>query len=85
MAAIKTEPDDIEGTQTNLKRPRGLVDDNYVSDEEDVKEIKPKIESKNLCNFHNFFIKIYFIQIFLYLPFKSFVPLTKFKVESLNC
>ena len=45
---IKTEPDDFE--ETNLKRPRGLVDDNYTSDEEDVKEVKPKIESEKLYN-----------------------------------
>ena len=44
MAAIKAEPDDFE--ETNLKRPRGLVDDNYTSDEDETKEVKPKIESK---------------------------------------
>ena len=56
MAAIKTEPDDVEETQTNLKRSRGLVDDNYTSDEEDVKEIKPKIESKTFYIYFNHFL-----------------------------
>ena len=41
MATIKAEPEE----ETNLKRPHGLVDMNYDSDE-DIKEVKPKIESK---------------------------------------
>eukprot|EP00111_Clytia_hemisphaerica_P019270 TCONS_00056885-protein len=42
MAAIKTEPEEFE--EPNLKRLHGLVDNTYDSDDEDIKEIKPKIE-----------------------------------------